>query len=209
MAWTEEERRELLTAIDEEADRLTRLVANLLDLSRIEAGTLRPEADWVDVEEVVGSVARRLRPRLADRPLTLDLPGDLPLARVDPVHLEQALANLLENAARYSSPGTPIEVAARLGAGVIEVAVIDHGPGIPADEYERVFDRFYRLGRDRGRAGGTGLGLSIVRGLIEANGGRVWAEATPGGGATFRLTVPLGEAVPARPVPRTQARSGR
>jgi two-component system sensor histidine kinase KdpD len=122
---------------------------------------------------------------------------DLPLAHVDAVHLEQALTNLLENAAKYAPAGAPIAVEASMAGDSIALAVVDHGPGIPADERERIFTKFYRLGREGGRAAGAGLGLAIVRGLIEANGGRVWVEETSGGGATFRLTLPVGEAMPA------------
>jgi two-component system sensor histidine kinase KdpD len=135
-------------------------------------------------------------------------PDDLPLLEVDPVHLEQALTNLLENAAKYAPPETPIDLRARLDKGAIEFAIVDRGPGIPAGERERVFDKFYRLGRDGRRASGTGLGLAITRGLIEANGGRVWVEATPGGGATFRFAIPLGGVVPARPTPASVAGRG-
>jgi two-component system sensor histidine kinase KdpD len=203
MTWDAIARHELLTAIDEEADRLTQLVANLLDLSRIEAGTLRPDVDWVDLGETVTAVVHRLRPRLADHALALTAPDDLPLARVDPVHLEQALTNLLENAAKYTPPGTPIEMVVLADDGVVDVAVIDHGPGIPPWERVRVFNKFYRLNRDDRRATGTGLGLAIVQGLIEANGGRVWVEETPGGGATFHLTLPQGEVAPAWPISDT------
>lgn len=193
MTWTDDDRHDFLTAIDEEADRLNRLVANLLDLSRIEAGVLRPDADTVDVADAVSAVVRRLRDRLAAHAVRVDVSTDLPLAWCDPVHLDQVLTNLLENAARYAPAGTWIEVMARLATGAIEVAVADHGPGILAADRAHIFDRFYRLGRDRRRAGGTGLGLAIVRGLVEANGGRVWLEETPGGGATMRLTVPVAD----------------
>jgi two-component system sensor histidine kinase KdpD len=199
--WREADRREFLTAIDEEADRLNRLVANLLDLSRIEAGTLRPDADWNALDEVIVRVVRRLAPRLADHPVALALPDETPLARFDEVHLEQVLTNLLENAAKYSPAGAPIEVGLRVGAATLEATVADHGPGIPAWERERVFDRFYRLRRDGQRATGAGLGLAIVRGLVEANGGRVWVEEAPGGGAAFRLALPLADGAPARALP--------
>jgi two-component system sensor histidine kinase KdpD len=201
VAWERAARRELLTAIDEEADRLSRLVTNLLDVSRIEAGILRPAADWNSVEEVVAGVVDRLGPLLAGHPLKVSVPDGLPLARVDYVHIEQALTNLLENAAKYTPPTTLIEVTAGAGEGIVQVAVIDHGPGIPAGEREHVFDKFHRLAPARQSGAGTGLGLAIARGLIEANGGQVWAEETPGGGATLRLTVPAGTGLPAPPLP--------
>jgi two-component system sensor histidine kinase KdpD len=201
MAWTDDDRRDFLAAIDEETDRLTRLVANLLDLSRIEAGTLRPDTDTVDIADAVGAVVRRLRDRLADHVVTVSAESELPLACCDPVHLDQILTNLLENAAKYAPAGTPIDVTIRSEPGSVEVTVVDHGPGIPEAERAQVFDKFYRLGRDRRRASGTGLGLAIVRGLAEANGGRVWLAETPGGGTTAHVNVPAAADAPVAPEP--------
>ena len=206
VAWDAAAQRELLMAIDEETDRLTRLVTNLLDVSRIEAGILRPAADWNSVGEVVAGVLDRLAPHLVAHPLQVAVPDELPLARFDYVHLEQALTNLLENAAKYTPPGSPIEVTACHHEDSIELRVVDHGPGIPAGERERVFDKFYRLAPTGSGPGATGLGLAIARGLVAANSGRLWAEETPGGGATLRLTLPLnGDTLAAEPLPTIHA----
>lgn len=193
IAWDEEARAELLAAIDEETDRLTLMVGNLLDLSRIEGGALRPRKDWYDVDEVIGDVRARLAGRLEGHPLSVDIEPDLPPLPFDYVQIAQVLVNLLENAVKHTPPGTPIAVSARRVPGAIEIAVRDEGPGIAAENQRRLFERFYRAGSAT-EAGGVGIGLTISKGLVEAHGGAIVVESAPEEGTTFRFTLPLPEA---------------
>jgi two-component system sensor histidine kinase KdpD len=126
--------------------------------------------------------------QLRDHPVTTSFPRDLPLVAVDEILLEQVFVNLLENAAKHTPPGTPIEVGAEAGAGEVIAYVADRGPGIPPGEEETIFRKFYRGG---GGGGGIGLGLTICRGIVTAHGGKIWAENRPGGGAIFRLSLPV------------------
>jgi two-component system sensor histidine kinase KdpD len=193
--WDETARREFLEAIDEETDRLTMMVGNLLDLSRIEGGALRPDREWYDVAELIGDVARRLRARSAGHPMSSEAPSDLPLLWFDYVEVAQVLMNLGENAIKYTPAGTPIHLSARRAGNAIEFSVSDRGPGIPKAQVSRLFEKFYR-GETNGRAPGTGIGLTISKGLVEAHGGRIWVESTAGEGTTFRFTIPLTEGTP-------------
>jgi two-component system sensor histidine kinase KdpD len=146
---------------------------------------------------MVGSVLSGLRGRLAQHRVMVDFPEALPLVRVDATLIEQALGNLLENAATHTPPGTLVRLRAQQGKGELVVSVEDFGPGIPEGEVERVFDKFHRPGAE-GSAGGVGLGLAICRAIVRLHGGRAWAEQLPGGGSAFRFTLPL-EAVPRAP----------
>jgi two-component system, OmpR family, sensor histidine kinase KdpD len=194
--WSDAERDEFLTTINTEVDRLTRLVHNLLDMSRIEAGALDPRLVESSLAEVVGPVVRRARAASRQR-VDVDVPDELAPVLVDPVRLDQVLTNLLDNARGYA-PGSPVQVVARQAGDSVELRVVDHGPGIPVTERERVFDQFYRLKGGK-RPEGTGMGLAICRGIVQAHGGSLRVETTPGGGATFVLTLPLS---PAREVVR-------
>jgi two-component system, OmpR family, sensor histidine kinase KdpD len=212
--WGEAQRREFLVTIDEAADRLTRLVHNLLDMSRIESGALDPHLAETALADVAGPVVRLARAATRQR-IDVDLPDSLPPVSVDPVLLEQVLGNLLDNALRYA-PSGPVTLSARHipERGRVEVRVADHGPGIPVPERERVFDQFYRLKRGGRRPEGTGMGLAICRGIVDALKGGVRVETTPGGGATFVVTLPVADARTASPgstaapsgVPPNQAR---
>ena len=184
-------RRDLLKAILEESQRMNRLIGNLLDMIRVESGALEVQKDWQPLEEVVGVALIRLEERLRGHPVQVKLPADLPLLLLDGLLIEQVFVNLLENAVKYTPPGTPIEIAAAAGDGAILVDVADRGPGLPPGEERRVFEKFYRL-PGASTAGGVGLGLTICRGIITAHGGRIWAENRPGGGAVFHFTLPLG-----------------
>ncbi len=194
-ALSEAVRRELLDAICDEAERLERLVANLLDMTRIDSGAVVLKRDWVPLEEMVGSAFTRLEHRLGQRPVTVDLPADLPLLFVDPLLIEQVFVNLIENAAKYTPPGSPIEVCAAVEGEQVRVDVLDRGPGLPSGAEERLFEKFYRGSHVGVR--GIGLGLAICRWIIQAHGGRIHAEKRAGGGATFRLTIPLTKPLPA------------
>lgn len=182
--------RDSLQGIDEETDRMTRLVNDLLDLSRIEAGVLRPTREPVLVPDLIDDTLQRLTPTLAGHDVRRDVAANLPIAHLDYVQMQQVLSNLLENAARYSRAGTPVTIGAAATGDDLELWVADHGPGVPVDQRERVFDRFYRLEHHETEPHGTGMGLAISRGLVEAHGGRLWIEETPGGGATFRISLP-------------------
>jgi len=198
-------RRELLESILDESRRMTRLVTNLLDMIRVETGTLSVRKSWQPLEEALGVALLRLEERLRGHPVSTRLPSDLPLVPIDELLVEQVFLNLLENAARYTAPGTPIEVSAIPENGFVVVEVADRGPGIPAGEEEAVFGRFYRArGAQAADAGaGAGLGLTICRGIVTAHGGTIWMEGRPGGGARVRFTLPLVgppvDAVPAEP----------
>ncbi|MGH2584943.1 MAG: GAF domain-containing sensor histidine kinase, partial [Dehalococcoidia bacterium] len=190
VTWDTESRHEFLTAIDEETDRLTRLVSNLLDLSRIEGGALRPDKDWYDVRELIETVAGRLERVVTAHRLVLTIAPDAGAAPFDYVQLGQVLANLIENAAKFSPPGTAITIAARRLAGEVEISVADQGPGIPTEERPRVFEKFYRIERGGGGPGGAGLGLAISKGFVEAHGGSIRIEEADGAGARFVVTLP-------------------
>ncbi|MDE3036375.1 MAG: GAF domain-containing protein, partial [Nitrospirota bacterium] len=187
-------RQDLANAIYGEAARLDRLVKNLLDMTRLEAGAVQPKKEWHPIEEIVGAALTRLEGRLHGQSVRTQFPPDLPLVHLDGVLIEQVLVNLLENALKYASPGGPIELSAARTDDAVIVEVADRGPGLQPGDEQRVFDKFYR--GSQARKGGVGLGLTICRGIVEAHGGRIWAENRPGGGAAFRFTLPLEEAQP-------------
>jgi two-component system, OmpR family, sensor histidine kinase KdpD len=183
-------RHELCQTIAEEANRLNRLVNNLLDMTRLEAGAIQVHKEWQPLEEVVGAALTRLEAQLHDHPLTTHLPADLSLVPLDSVLIEQVLINVLDNAIKYTPPGSPLSLTAWATADAITVEVADRGPGLPPGEEQRIFDKFYRVQRPA-MPSGTGLGLTISRGLVEAHGGQMWAENLPGGGTVVRFTLPL------------------
>jgi two-component system sensor histidine kinase KdpD len=188
---SDHERDELVADIEGEAQRLARLVDNLLDMSRLEGRTAEPRVEWCSVEEVIQVAIDELA--LAPGTFALAINADLPQIRADAAQLERAFANLLENAARYSG-GHPVSVRARAVGHRIMVRIVDRGPGVPPAEKARIFEPFYR-GPSRSDSAnghrGSGLGLAIVRGFVEANGGRVWVESLPGQGSTFVVELPL------------------
>lgn len=173
---TPENRDDLLQSIEEESGRMSRFVANLLDMTRIEAGTLKPKRDWVDVADVVQSAVDRTRKYAPGRAIETGIAAGLPLILGDSVLLSQVLFNLLDNAVKYGGD-EPINVYARRDGKDVLISVTDLGRGIPADDLDRIFEKFYRRGKPDGRAPGTGLGLSIARGFVEAMGGRIHAES--------------------------------
>jgi two-component system sensor histidine kinase KdpD len=183
-------RRELAEAIEEEADRLNRLVHNLLEMTRLESGGIRVRKDWQPLEEVVGSALARVEKRLGDRRVDIRLAPDLPLVPLDPLLIEQVLINLLDNAIKYTPEGSPVDISASVEDRAVRVTVADRGPGFAPGEEAQVFEKFYR-GQEAGTRSGAGLGLAIARGIVEAHGGRITAEPRPAGGALFRFTLPL------------------
>ena len=192
--WSAAAREEFLQAIDRESDRLSRLVGNLLDLSRIEGGALRLDRDWNDLDELLREAVYRSERAAPNRRVTLTHRAPLPLLRFDYMQVDRVLANLLDNALKYSPPGSRISVETRLTDDAVIVVVRDSGPGVPSAERERIFAPFYRTDRAERQTTGSGLGLAISRGVVEAHGGRIWVEDGPG--AAFSFTLPL-EAAPA------------
>ena len=194
-ALDEAARRELLATTEEEAERLNRFIANLLDMTRLEAGAIRPNSTLCDLDEIIGSLARRAGPVLRAHRFEVDVAPGLPMLAVDPVLIEQALFNLLDNAAKYAPAGSTVTLRARQEGDTVAVRVLDEGRGLAAEDLERVFGKFYRVEKGDGVRAGTGLGLSINRGFVEAMGGSVTAAMRtdrPGAVLTVRLPVPQG-----------------
>jgi len=188
--------RALTGEIQTSAARLNRLVANLLDMTRLDSGRVKPRLEWCDVKDLVNSAVRKTARELAQHNIVLSLPSGLPLVRLDAVLMEQVLLNLLVNAASYTPTSTAIEIAANASARELSLTVADRGPGLPPESVAHVFEKFYRA--PGAPAGGTGLGLSIVKGFTEAQGGQVEAANREGGGAAFILRFPLTEPPPTK-----------
>ena len=185
-ALDQQSRRELLETIQEESERLSRIIKNVLAMTRLESGVIAIRKEWQSLEEIVGVVLNRLGDRLNEHPVTLNIPENLPLIPFDGLLLEQVFMNLFENAIKYTPAGTPLELSASEELFTVTVKLADRGPGIQPGEEERIFDKFFR-GRSAG--GGVGLGLAICRAVISAHGGRIWAENRPDGGAVFQFTL--------------------
>jgi two-component system sensor histidine kinase KdpD len=188
---TSVERGELIQAIVEEAARLDQLVTNLLEVARLEGGPIEIRKRAEPIDEVVEAALSRLRGRLGDRPVRSRVPEEIPMVPIDAVLIQQVLVNLLENALRYSSAGTPLEIEASRAADHVVVEVRDRGPGIQEQEAERLFERFYRGHLQSGRDGGVGLGLTICRSIVRAHGGEIALLNREQGGAIARFTLPL------------------
>ena len=190
VGWDSPARVELLAAIDDEADHLNILVGNLLDMSRIESGALRPQREWNILSEIIESVLSRMRHLTESHQLEVDVPENLPLLPVDYVQMEQVFTNLISNSIKYAPAGTVIRIHASAQAdSQVLVQVSNQGPPVPDEHLGRIFDKFYRI-TAADRVTGTGLGLSICKGIIEAHGGRIWAENLPDGFA-FNFSLPL------------------
>ncbi|MBC8098013.1 MAG: sensor histidine kinase KdpD [Armatimonadetes bacterium] len=195
---------ELVQIAYEEAERLNRLVGNLLEMTRLESGAVEVNQEWQPLEEVVGTTLGRMELLLAKHTLTTHLPDDLPLVSIDGVLIEQVLVNLLENAIKYTPIGSRIDLSAWAEGDAVTVEIADRGPGLPAGEEARIFDKFYRI--RPATAAGVGLGLTICKAIIEAHGGRIWAANRSDGGAVFRFTLPLNGEPPPMDVENEQAR---
>lgn len=183
-------RADLAETAREEAERLNSLVGNLLNMARLEAGYLRLLVEWYDLPDVIGAALDRADKSVRARPIAAEFPADLPLIPLDQALIVQVMENLLNNAAKYSPPETPISIHVRTDDGQIYISVADRGPGIPEADRERIFDKFYRV-NEQDSPFGTGLGLAICKGIIEAHRGRMWAENRLGGGTVFTFTLPL------------------
>lgn len=192
-----EERRELARSVFEQSRELSEQVAHILDMTRLESGTLKLDRDWASLDEIVASVLRRHEARLARHMVMVELPPDLPLVRIDAALIEQALGNLVENAAKHTPERTVVRVRARVTNAELVVTVEDYGGGIAPADAERIFAKFHR-GRPEG-GGGMGLGLSICRAIVHLHGGRAWADPVPDGGTAFNIALPI---EPAPAVPR-------
>jgi two-component system sensor histidine kinase KdpD len=180
------DREDLLSVIEDESQRLARMVGDLLDLSKIEAGAVHPRTDWCDLRDVVSGAVGQVRSAHGDHPMAIELPEELPLVQADAAQLERVFANLLENAIIHSPPGVPVKISGGAGGGRVTVRVTDRGRGIPASQRAHVFEPFFR-GRDAGR--GSGLGLAICRGFVEANNGRI--QLSVADGTSFAVSFPL------------------
>ncbi|WP_241844741.1 sensor histidine kinase, partial [Streptomyces silvensis] len=197
--WSEEDRAELLEGIEAGADRLDHLVGNLLDMSRLQTGTVTPLIREIDLDEVVPMALGGV----PDGSVELDVPEDLPMVAVDKGLLERAVANIVENAVKYAPEDEPVLVSASALGDRVELRVVDRGPGVPDDAKERIFEPFQRYG-DAPRGSGVGLGLAVARGFVESMRGTLDAEDTPGGGLTMVLTLKAAAGrrapVPDRPI---------
>ena len=187
--WDSPVRPQLVAAIDDEADHLNMLVGNLLDMSRIESGALKPKREWNILSEILGGVLGRMRHLAEEHKIEIDVPENLPLVPVDYVQVEQVFTNLLSNSLKYAPANTVIRIRAKVEDESIRAQVSNQGPQVPPEHLERIFDKFYRI-TAADRVTGTGLGLSICKGIIEAHGGHIWAENVPDGLA-FNFTLPL------------------
>lgn len=181
---------DLLAAIEEETDHLNQLVGNLLNMSRIEAGVLKPEREWNVLEEIVAGVVNRIRSSAQQHTIEMDIPEELPLVPVDYIQMEQVFTNLISNSLKYSPLNTTIRIeATQLDSEMVLVQLTNQGPHVAEEDLTRIFEKFHRVTASD-RITGTGLGLSICKGIIEAHGGNIWAENVPGG-FTFKFTLPL------------------
>lgn len=189
VGWDSPARPELIAAIDDEADHLNMLVGNLLDMSRIESGALKPRREWNILSEIVGSVLTRMKYLAENHQIKVDVPENLPLVPVDYVQMEQVFTNLVSNSLKYAPANTIIRIRARVEDEMLHVQVSNQGPQVPPEDLVRIFDKFYRI-TAADRVTGTGLGLSICKGIIEAHDGHIWAENIPNGLA-FNFTLPL------------------
>jgi two-component system sensor histidine kinase KdpD len=186
------EKADLLATIIDESERLNRFIANLLDMTKLESGAIAPNLAPHDVREVIGSALRRAGKILARHHVELELSGDLPLLELDPVLFEQVLFNLLDNAAKYAPAGSTIRVQGWPDADDVTLRILDEGGGIPSEELEHIFDKFYRVQKGDQVRAGTGLGLAISRGFVEAMKGRiVAANRTDRSGAIFTIRMPV------------------
>lgn len=190
-----EDRQELSRAIFDEALRMSSLVNNILDMARLDAGMVQLNRQWYPLDEIIGSVLTRLQRRLEGRPVSVKLPPGSPLVHVDSVMIEQVLVNLLENAARYTPEGSPIEISAEVGSLTVSISVADRGRGIPKGQEDLLFEKFYRVQGERAQSG-VGLGLAICRAIVEAHGGHISAKNRAIGGALFSFVVPFEQSPP-------------
>jgi two-component system sensor histidine kinase KdpD len=186
----ESARRSLIETATEEADRLNRLVGNLLDMTRLESGAMHVKRDACDLQDLVGSSLEEVGSRLGDRSITVDVPDDLPLVSMDFVLIQRVLVNVIDNGLKYSPSGSPIEIRVHMAGAFVEITVADRGVGVPPEDLTRIFDKFYRVQRPD-NVNGTGLGLAIGKGIVDAHGGFISAENRLGGGTIITVALPV------------------
>jgi len=189
-ALDEEVRKSLIETAREEADRLNRLVGNLLDITRLEAGAMQLHREACDVQELIGSALEQIGTPLKNRQVNVEISPKIPLISLDFVLFSRVLVNVIDNALKYSPVEKPIDIRVRISKQDLEISIADRGEGIPVDDLEHIFDKFYRVQRPD-NVSGTGLGLSICKGIVEAHNGCIRAEKRRGGGAIFTISVPL------------------
>ncbi len=189
--WTDAERRDFAQGIETQSQRLNLLVGNLLDLSRIESGSLRPDKAWYDLGALIGEVVGRLKPEFASRSLRIEIPDDLPPIELDYIEIDEVLTNLLENAVKYSPAGSEIDLRVVRSADRVTVSVADRGQGVPDAALRRIFEPFFRVPGTGAK--GAGLGLAVAKGLVEAHGGTLSAMNRNDGGAEFSFTLPISD----------------
>jgi two-component system sensor histidine kinase KdpD len=187
-------RSEMYKMIHDEGRRLNDLLKSLLDVTRVQGGNLHISREWESLEEVIGSVLRRIEEQTIDRHVRTNVPSDLPLLQIDATLIEQVLLNLIDNAFKHSLSEQSVDVDVQVRDEGVLVSVIDHGRGVRADELDHIFDKFYR--NEQVVSAGLGLGLTIARGIVQAHGGRIWASHTPGGGLTIHFTLPMSGSPP-------------
>jgi signal transduction histidine kinase len=194
VTWDEDSRHEFLCIIDQESDRLTELIGNLLDMSRVEAGTLRVEPKPTDLQPIIEETAAEFQVMTHRHQIRVDLPPSLPQVQADLRRARQVMRNLVENAVKYSPAGGAITIAAEVKKNHVEIRTVDQGLGIEPEHLDRIFDRFYQVDSASTRkVGGAGLGLSITKAIVEEHGGHIWAESKVGKGSTFYFTLPLAQ----------------
>ena len=194
VVWDDGTRREFLAIIDQESDRLSELIGNLLDMARVEAGTLRVEPEPTRLRPIIEEAVRTFSVMTSQHHFQIDMPGRLPRVMADPRRVRQVLRNLLENAVKYSPTGGPITVGVEVHPDAVQIRVTDRGIGIQPDHLDRIFDRFYQVDNASTRkVGGSGLGLSICKAIVEAHRGQIWVESQAGIGSSFYFTVPLAD----------------
>jgi two-component system sensor histidine kinase KdpD len=186
---------DLSRIIVDEAERMSKLINNILDMARLDAGVVKLNKQWHPLEEIIGTVLTRLQKQLLGRPVKVKLPSGIPLVFADAVMIEQVLINLLENAIRYTPHDSELEITAETSANIVEITVADHGPGIPKGREDQLFEKFYQA-RHEAAQSGVGLGLAICRAIIEAHGGRIYAQNRIGGGAVFTFVLPVDQSPP-------------
>jgi two-component system sensor histidine kinase KdpD len=181
----------LLTIINEEADRLNQLAAEVIAMARVEAGKIHLEKQAVAMSELIASAIAECAPAVKDRPVRMNVPVELPEAEADAEFVQQVVKQLIENAAKFSPPGLPLVISAERTGAKIVIGVADQGPGIEEEERGRIFDKFFRGREHRFATQGTGMGLAIAKGIVEAHGERIWVESERGQGSAFYFSLPV------------------
>lgn len=185
---------DLIETAKEEAERLNLIVRDLLDMTRLQSGHLRLNLDWYDLEDVIGAALAQAQPSIRDHPIRVQIPDDPLLVRLDQVLIVQVLDNLLQNACKYSDPGSPVEVRVKGDVDCVAITVADRGPGLSPADAERVFEKFYRVAPAGSGTPGSGLGLAICKGIVEAHHGKIWTSERQGGGTELTFILPMGSA---------------